>query len=158
MYNIIWNQFGAALDMLRNAIEKCPDNYWDETDQLWYLAYHTLFWTEYYLDDYELPFKSTTFGHSEFDPKGVKPNRVFSKLELINALEKIKKNAELKITNLNEEDAQKPFSGYKKGYTFTEITLYNMRHIQHHAAQMNILLRQKIDDAPGWVSRVRIKD
>ena len=28
-----------------------------------------------------------------------------------------------------------------------------MRHIQHHTAQLNLLLRQEIDDAPGWVSQ-----
>jgi hypothetical protein len=29
--------------------------------------------------------------------------------------------------------------------------LYNMRHVQHHAAQLNLILRQTIDSAPGWV-------
>jgi len=32
-----------------------------------------------------------------------------------------------------------------------EILLYNMRHVQHHAAQLNQLLRQEIDQAPDWV-------
>ncbi len=30
-----------------------------------------------------------------------------------------------------------------------------MRHVQHHAAQLNLILRQKIDSAPGWVSRTK---
>jgi len=28
-----------------------------------------------------------------------------------------------------------------------------MRHVQHHAAQLNMLLRQKTDSAPDWVSK-----
>ena len=34
-----------------------------------------------------------------------------------------------------------------------ELLLYNMRHVQHHAAQLNMLLRQKTDSAPDWVSK-----
>jgi uncharacterized damage-inducible protein DinB len=34
-----------------------------------------------------------------------------------------------------------------------ELLLYNMRHVQHHAAQLNLLLRQKTDSAPNWVSK-----
>ena len=31
--------------------------------------------------------------------------------------------------------------------------LYNMRHVQHHAAQLNLLLKQGGGESPGWVSR-----
>lgn len=34
-----------------------------------------------------------------------------------------------------------------------ELLLYNMRHVQHHAAQLNMLLRQATDSAPRWVSK-----
>ena len=34
-----------------------------------------------------------------------------------------------------------------------ELLLYNMRHVQHHAAQLNMLLRQATDSAPDWVSK-----
>ena len=34
-----------------------------------------------------------------------------------------------------------------------ELLLYNMRHVQHHAAQLNMLLRQTTDSAPDWVSK-----
>ncbi len=33
-----------------------------------------------------------------------------------------------------------------------ETLLYNMRHVQHHAAQLNMLL-QNIDSAPRWVKK-----
>ena len=31
----------------------------------------------------------------------------------------------------------------------------NLRHVQHHTAQLNLLLRQRTDSAPRWVSRGR---
>jgi uncharacterized damage-inducible protein DinB len=37
--------------------------------------------------------------------------------------------------------------------SYLELMLYNMRHVQHHAAQLNLILRQEIDSAPRWVAR-----
>ena len=57
---IIWRQFGAAIDMLENAIRACPDELWSDPSKrpawvsrdvvgFWYLAYHTLFFLDLYL-------------------------------------------------------------------------------------------------------------
>ena len=63
----LWKQFGAALDMFENAIAKAPESLWtynystgkdtlnakhiDEVrSSYWYIAFHTLFFTDYYLD------------------------------------------------------------------------------------------------------------
>ena len=55
----LWRQFGAAIDMLENAVLACPSAHWNErlwSDQeqpdyptFWYLTYHTLFWLDLYL-------------------------------------------------------------------------------------------------------------
>jgi uncharacterized damage-inducible protein DinB len=42
---------------------------------------------------------------------------------------------------------------WKLNYAVLEILIYNMRHVQHHAAQLNLLLRQRVDNTPGWVPR-----
>ena len=39
----------------------------------------------------------------------------------------------------------------------SELLLYNMRHVQHHAAQLNLILRQQTDSAPGWVAKAKSK-
>jgi hypothetical protein len=31
-----------------------------------------------------------------------------------------------------------------------------MRHVQHHAGQLNLILRQKIDSAPRWVKKTKL--
>lgn len=49
---ILWQQFGAAIDMLENAVTACPDDLWDDDAQppeFWYLVYHTLFFLDLYL-------------------------------------------------------------------------------------------------------------
>lgn len=30
---------------------------------------------------------------------------------------------------------------------------HNPRHVQHHAAQLNLILRQETGSAPGWVGK-----
>ena len=51
---IFWRQFGAAIDMLDNAVRACPDELWTAQlwstssqpaglSEFWYIAYHTLF-------------------------------------------------------------------------------------------------------------------
>jgi hypothetical protein len=37
-----------------------------------------------------------------------------------------------------------------------ELHLYNMRHVQHHAGQLNLLLRQAADIGSGWTFRASI--
>jgi len=39
--------------------------------------------------------------------------------------------------------------------SFSELLLYNMRHVQDHAAGLNLILGQKIGSAPGWVTRAK---
>ena len=48
------SQYHAALAMLREAIEKCPDELWasDEyTNRFWRIAYHTLYFTHLGISD-----------------------------------------------------------------------------------------------------------
>jgi hypothetical protein len=42
MKEIIWQQFGAAVDMLENAVLACPDNLWVDRSQrpeFWYVRF-----------------------------------------------------------------------------------------------------------------------
>jgi hypothetical protein len=36
-----------------------------------------------------------------------------------------------------------------------ELLLYNMRHVQEHAAHLNLFLGQRTGSGPGWVTRAR---
>ena len=47
---IIWQQFGASIDSLENAIRACPDEVWGNralVPEYWYTAYHTLFFLDF---------------------------------------------------------------------------------------------------------------
>ncbi len=53
---IIRSQYQASLQMLAQAIRKCPPYLWadpDDKNQFWHVAYHALFYTHLYLQDSE---------------------------------------------------------------------------------------------------------
>lgn len=154
---MVWNQFGGALQMLENAIVACPKEVWGSERQpqaFWYLAYHTLFWTDYYFSETtEKAFQPPApFTKGEFDAEGVLPERVFSKEELLAYLTFVKAKSRTFIQSLTPEKAQERFAGEYKTLTLHELAIYNTRHVQHHAAQLNLLLRQQVDSAPDWAS------
>ncbi|HUH25960.1 MAG TPA: DinB family protein [Flavobacterium sp.] len=97
----IWTQFGASLDMLENAINMCPDEHWDTALDFWYLSFHCIFWTDYYLSTEPNKFAPPKpFTLSEFDPTGKKPERTYTKPEVLNYLEYCRQKANQFIEEL----------------------------------------------------------
>ena len=158
---IIWQQFGAAIDMLENALLACPDELWSDRSrrpEFWYLVYHTLFWLELYsYGSVEGFAPAAPFTLEELDPAGLLPGRVYTKDELRAYLEHGRNRCRATIEDLTDQMArQRCVFGWGE-VTFSELLLYNMRHVQHHAAQLNLILRQTTDSAPGWVARTESK-
>ena len=158
---IVWSQFGASIDMLENAIKSCPENVWGNRpgfNEFWYITYHTLFWLDFYMSESPDNFTPPSpFTLSEFDPEGILPDRVYTKDELLNYLEYDRKKCKSRIKTLTDEKANQHFKFGSIDLSISELILYNMRHVQHHAAQLNLLLRQKIDSAPRWVKQTGIQ-
>lgn len=167
---VIWQQFGAAIDMLDNALRACPDDLWHEPlweteterpeyAQFWYLAYHTLFWLDLYLSGKVEGFTPPPpFTRDELDPAGLLPERPFSKGELRAYLNHCRKKCRATIEALTGETARRPCRFSWGEVTFGELLLYNMRHVQEHAAQLSLIIGQKAGPAstPDWVTKVSI--
>jgi DinB family protein len=156
----LWRQFGASIETLEGIMAACPDHLWFDRKQrpeFWYLVFHTLFWLDCYLTQ---PFETYTppppFGLEEMDPAGVIPARPYTKAELAAFLEHGRRRWRARLAAMNEADAQRPYvvsTGIR--LDLVELLLYNMRHVQHHSAQLNLILRQQTDSAAGWVSRAK---
>jgi hypothetical protein len=150
----IWSQVGASIDMLENAITMCPDEHWDTALDFWYTSYHCIFWTDYYLTSEPGTFQPPTpFTFSEFDPSGIKPDRTYNKTELLVYLQHCRQKANQLISGLTIEKLNNRWVNDYKNFSLLEILFYNVRHIQHHTAQLNLLLRQTMNNAPHWVSQ-----
>jgi hypothetical protein len=154
---ILWQQFGAAIAMLENAIDACPEKLWSERSrqpEYWYVAYHTLFWLDLYgfgsVEGYEPP---APFTLEELDPAGIIPAHPYTQPELKGYLDQARQRTQAVIQGLTDETARKRHVFRWGDVSAVELLLYNMRHVQHHAAQLNLILRQTGNAVPDWVGR-----
>ncbi len=157
---IIWQQFGGAIDTLDNALRACPDELWrarlwdhpserPEFSQFWYVVYHALFWLDLYLSGAEEGFTPPApFTLIEQDDDGPLPERPYTKDELQTYLDYSRKKCQATIEALTDEAAQRHCRFAWGEVSFAELLLYNMRHVQEHASQLNMMLGQKVGSAP----------
>jgi hypothetical protein len=162
---ILWNQFGASIDMLINVISNCPDDYFLTNRRFYYIAFHSTIFLDYYLtippSDFSplLPF---TQKEPEDRPKeaidDLIPDKLYSNKEIVEYLKQSREKCKQLIYALTEEKLNERFKEGDKpndmDYPILEILLYNLRHTQHHTAQLNMLLRHDIDKHMEWSFKV----
>jgi len=166
----LWQQFGATIDMLENALLACPSTHWNgrlwndhsvpEYPAFWSITYHTLFWLDLYLTGSLEGFAPPApFTLDELDPAGVLPKQPYTRDELHTYLVLLRKKCQTTIAGLSDEKAQQLVSFHwvgAKPMSFLELLLYTMRHVQEHAAQLNLFLGQNaIDVASDWVGQAK---
>jgi hypothetical protein len=158
----LWEQFGAAIDMFEDAISLCPDHLWtaalwkDPDDarygQFWFIAYHTLFWLDLYLtSDYK------TFAPPPPFTRGKLPDTPYTKAQICAYLAQCRQNCQAIIEGLTDEKANQPCTFDWIEASYLEMQLYNMRHVQEHGAQLNLLLGQHEVTGMDWVTKARSK-
>jgi hypothetical protein len=164
---MLWRQFGAAIDMLRDALRDCPDELWearlweDQPDQwvavgfskFWYLGYHTLFWLDLYLTGAEEGFTPPApFDLVEMAANEVLP-RTYTRAELLGYLELCRGRCQETIGALSHEEAQRVCRFAWGEVSFAELQLYNLRHVQEHAAHLGMFLGQQAGKSTRWVAK-----
>ena len=168
----LWANFAAAIDMLSNMISMCPDELWQKEKRFFYMAYHTTIFLDYYLTSPVKTFTPalpyTLVDESQMPPEAIDdiiPVRFYSQKEVLSYLASIRKKCKDLILNTpdnkllgrwidnTEIDLHGLCPSIVKNYTLLEIIFYNFRHVQHHVAQLNFMLREKVGMAPGWISQ-----
>jgi hypothetical protein len=166
---MLWRQFGAAIDMFGDALRDCPDALWEVSlweDQpaqfvaagfsaFWYLGYHTLFWLDLYLTGAEEGFTPPEpFDLVEMEPNEVLP-RTYTRAELLDYLEYCRGRCQETLGALTNEQANRLCRFAWGKLTFAELQLYNLRHVQEHGAHLRMFLGQQAGVDASWVSRSR---
>jgi hypothetical protein len=164
--DMLWRQFGAAIDMLESALRDCPDELWenrlweDEPGQwvaagfssFWYLGYHALFWLDLYLTGAEEGFAPPApFDLVEMEAGEALP-RVYTRAELLGYLDTCRQRCQQTIAALTAEQARRVCRFAWGELPFAELQLYNLRHVQEHAAQLHLFLGQQAGASSRWVS------
>jgi len=140
----IISQYKASLKMLLDAVNKCPDNLWDNNefgDAYWRIVYHTLFSTSVYLSPSVTEFKPwvkhkknyNSLGTIGRDNSPIIINSTYIKEELREYLDCIISDCETSVNNMLQDE--------ESGFDWLpmnkfELHLYNIRHIQHHVGQL----------------------
>ena len=157
MIDAIRQQFGAAIDSLEGAIRAYPEAAWTDGErwhQPWYLAFHTVFWLDLYLSESSFDYTPPPpFTRGELEPN-VFPERPYSKQEILDWLQQSRAALETRLeTVTTPEDARRPCRLHWGTMEAAELLLYNLRHVQHHAAQLNLRIRQAGGEPSPWVMR-----
>lgn len=165
-HEMLWRQFGAAIDSLESALRECPDELWekrlwaDQPDQwvaagfsaCWYLGYHTLFWLDLYLTGAEEGFTPPApFDLVEMEANETLP-RVYSRAELLGYLEYCRRRCRETIDALSSEQARRICRFAWGEVPFGELLLYTLRHVVEHSAQLHLFLGQQAGKSARWVS------
>lgn len=163
----VWQQLGAAIDMLENALLACPPASWEKrlwsdsalpavSAEFWYITFHTLFWLDLYLSGSAEGFVPPhPFSLDELHGY---PKHPYTKDELQIYLSYTRKKCQTTIVELSDETAARQVEfPWMKGvrFSFLELLLYTMRHVQEHAAQLSLFLGQSAvaGDLLDWVPR-----
>ena len=153
----ILSQYLAALEMLKQAVNKCPASLWNDPNdrnKFWHIAYHALFYTHLYLQVSEQEFKPWSQHRDQYQFMGPLPwpphdlpkiGAPYTKEEVLSFLAFCVQAVRDKVAILNLEADTSGFSWLPFGKL--ELQIYNIRHLQHHAAELMERLgeREKID-------------
>lgn len=165
----ISNQFAASIKMVRDAIELCPNNLWDDrTDgtPFWHIAYHTLFYCDLYLSDNLESYKARDFhvdnyhflpgDYSEIGFGVVTtPDDPYSKAELLEYAGHCQEKCRVVLESLTDERVAERCGFWWYDLNVGEFLLNNLRHTQHHGAQLALILRRRADLGVEWVGTQR---
>jgi hypothetical protein len=148
-------QYEAALCMMDDCIQLCPQEHWDGLVgkyPFWMVAYHTLCFVDLYLapsqDAFELRKEFHPKGWDEYE--GEYPSRRFAKDEISRYLQICLEKARATFAAETEQSLAAPNGHGRKNYSRHELHLYNLRHIQHHTGQLSVFVR-KVGADPKWI-------
>ncbi|HLW48652.1 MAG TPA: DinB family protein [bacterium] len=166
---ILKSQYHAALAMLRAAITRCPEHLWTAGDghanPYWRLAYHTLYYTHLYLQPDLQAFHPWTHHRrgiqrtarnpgsgprrpSPRRPPGAEPP--YTKADVLAYWRICDGLVDNAVDTLDLGNPHSGFSWYP--LSKLEHQIINLRHIQHHAAQLTDRLRAATGAGINWES------
>lgn len=157
----IANQYEATLCTLSNCIDRCPNAAWHAPVcnlRFCQAVFHTLIFTDLYLGPdkdaiFKQPFHQENkafFGdYEEFEDR--RQVAVYEKEPTRTYLQHCRKKASDVIAAETSESLAAPSGFDWIKAPRAELHVYNIRHIQHHAAQLSLRMRIDTNENISWV-------
>ncbi len=157
---VIQSQYLAALEMLKQAVEKCPQNLWnapEDRNKFWHVAYHALFYTHLYLQATEKEFQPWQHHRKDaqfMDPKPRPPHEppgigeAYTPQEVLAYLAFVREQVRACLPVLDLEAG----SGFEwLPFGKLELQFYNIRHLQQHAGELYERLGARAGIDMDWI-------
>ena len=157
---VIISQYQATLEMLKQAIARCPESLWNHPDdrtKFWHIAYHALFYTHLYLQDSEQTFTPWIKHRTDYQFMGPLPWRPdappqigepYEKDAVLEYLAVCQEQVEERVPQLNLEAT----SGFDwLPFSKLELQFYTIRHLQQHTGELMERLGTRAQVEINWV-------
>lgn len=158
---LIGNQFEAALCTLSACIERCAESDWNSPVgnlKFCQVAFHALFYADFYLGPNSDDFRRQSFHreHADFfrDYEEFEDRvqvLLYDKPTIKTYLDFCRQKAADVIAAETAESLGGPSGFARRTFSRAELHVYNLRHIQHHAAQLSLRLRLDSQQDIPWI-------
>lgn len=150
-------QYHAAYRMLRECVEKCPDDMWlggTFPRTYWRIAYHAVFYGHLYLGQGEatfVPWAKQRQHAEELWLEDAVEVEVLSRQEVMEYIDHVRSLVDPTLATLDLDTSDSGFPWYPR-ITKLEHEILSIRHIQGHVGQLSeLLMAQGIETS--WISR-----
>ncbi len=156
----IASQFQAALSMMEETVRICPDELWNEQDQatpFWRVAYHALFYVNFYLQttehDHAL-WEGAREGYQFLGPAPFPPHeqpkaeQPYTPEEILDFLEFCRDAVDRIVPTI---DLSSPSGFHWLPFDKMELQIYNIRHLQQHVGDLSTILMMRANLETHWV-------
>ena len=162
---VILSQYLASLQMLKRAVDECPASLWNDPahkNRFWHIAYHTLFYTHFYLhpteEDY-IPWEKsreslTSLESSPGDESREPEEEPYSPEDILAFLAFCEQQVKRFIPSL---DMRADSGFYWLPMNKLELQFYSIRHIMQHTGELCERLWVEAGIEVGWVGMVSAK-
>jgi hypothetical protein len=165
---LIVSQFEAALSTIRLCVETSSPRVWNLPVALYpfsQVIFHALFFADYYLEGDATTFRQQPFHMTNLDLFGDyeqledrEPVSIYDKQQVRLYLDFCRTKVQETMAAETDESLRETCTLTRHSLARAEMHVYNIRHLQHHAAQLVLRLRQEgHKDLPwvgcGWVDR-----
>jgi hypothetical protein len=142
---ILRNQYEAALAMLKACIAACSDEHYEgkvARDTFRTIAYHTLFWTDYYLSPGEQAFALQEVHQRGGDDRVLASSPGLTREEALSYADVCRRKVVETLAAESSERLGAPCGFSRLPFSRAELHFYNLRHIQHHTGALSAYLRR----------------
>jgi hypothetical protein len=148
--------------MLEACVERCPEAAWDApvgSLAFCQVAFHTLFFTDYYLGRDDVSFRQQAYHREhadvfrDYEELESRPQKLlYERAAIVDYLAHCRhKFAEMLARETAESLAGPCGIARRRPMSQAELYLVNVRHMQHHAAQLSLRLRLDWQIEIPWV-------